>query len=77
MVNRESLLLVVPVGKENAASLSWITETLGLWSMKTIKHHLKTMVATRRICEVAGRAPNGAAITLYYRSSGDARLREG
>jgi hypothetical protein len=68
-VNRDSLLLAVPLGKENAVGAVKILETVGLWSLKAIKVHLIEMVETGQIHMVSARARNHQEVTLYYRSS--------
>ena len=44
--DRESVLLAVPVGRENAVGAVKIEETVGLWSSTTMKRHLAALVSS-------------------------------
>ena len=68
-VNQDSVLLAVPVGRENAVGAAKVTETVGLWSLEVIKRHLTAMVASGQIHAVSARALNRHEVTVYYRSS--------
>ena len=69
LVNRESVLLAVPVGKENAVGATKIKETLGLRSMDTIKRHLSKLVGSGEIHVTTVRTIKRHKALVYYRAS--------
>ena len=68
-VDRDSVLLAVPVGRENAVAAVQIEETVGLWSSTTIKRHLAALVSSGQIHSMSVRVPNHHEVTVYYRYS--------
>ena len=67
--DRESVLLAVPVGRENAVGAVKIEETVGLWSLTAIKRHLAALVSSGQIHSMSVRAPNHHDVIVYYRSN--------
>ena len=68
-VNQDSVLLAVPVGRENAVGAAKVTETVGLWSSTTIKRHLAALVSSGQIHSMSVRPPNHHDVIVYYRSN--------
>ena len=68
-VDRDSVLLAVPVGRGNAVRAAQIEATVGLWSSTTIKRHLAALVSSGQIHSMSVRAPNHHDVIVYYRSN--------
>jgi hypothetical protein len=68
MVDRDCVLLAVPVGKENAVGLTRIEEALGLWSSRDVRHYLAELVASGQIQSETVRARGIQDVRVYYRS---------
>ena len=68
-VNQDSVLLAVPVGRENAVGAAKVTETVGMWSLEAIKRHLAALVSSGQIHSMSVRAPNHHDVIVYYRSN--------
>ena len=68
-VNQDSVLLAVPVGRENAVGAAKVAETVGLRSLEVIKRHLAALVSSGQIHSMSVRATNHHDVIVYYRSN--------
>jgi hypothetical protein len=68
MLDRDSVLQAVPIGRENAVGLTKIQDALGLFSSKAVRRHLVELVASEEVLPVSFHARPLLKMTVYYRS---------